>query len=137
IRGWVNHYDLLFAREKEAHVKSVMRKVSFYPSVMRVDRLLLTMQRAGETLAAIVDEYGGAIGLVTMEDVAEEIVGEIEDEHDAGLAFVRRVDVNRLVLNARIPVGQLNEILSERFPDGEYETLGGFMQYRLQKIPTE
>lgn len=135
IRGWVNQYDLLFGKDKESLVKTVCRKVRFFPSTMRVDRLLFTMQKAGDTLAVVVDEYGGAIGLVTMEDVLEEIVGEIEDEHDAGLAFVRRVDAKRLVLNARIPILQLNDLLSERIPEGEYETLGGYLQYKMQKIP--
>jgi CBS domain containing-hemolysin-like protein len=135
--GWINQYDLLTEKEKGAPIVTLLRKVRFVPGAMRLDRLLLDMQRAADALAIVVDEYGGASGIVTLEDVLEEVVGEIEDEHDVASGFVRRVDTDRLIVNARIPVNNMNELLTQKVPTGEYETLGGFLETRLQRIPVK
>ncbi|HLG20627.1 MAG TPA: hemolysin family protein [Bdellovibrionota bacterium] len=136
IVGWVNQYDLLFAKDPQTLVGLVARKVRFMPANTPVERLLVIMQRAGDTLAIVVDEYGGAIGLVTLEDVLEEVVGEIEDEYDVAASAVRRLDTNKMLANGRMPVVQLNELLPQPIPLGDYETLGGFLLAQFQRIPT-
>ncbi|MFH1018283.1 MAG: hemolysin family protein [Pseudomonadota bacterium] len=134
--GWINMYDLLTEAERAAPIVVLLRKVHYVPATVRLDRLLLDMQRAADTLAVVVDEYGGAIGIVTLEDVLEDVVGEIEDEHAVAAGFVRRVDTDRLIVKARIPVAHMNELLTQKIPTGDYETLGGFLVTRLQRIPS-
>lgn len=135
IIGWVNQYDLLLAKDRAAKVKTKLRKVRYVPETMLVDHLLITMQRAGESLAFVVDEYGGATGLVTLEDILEEIVGEIEDEYDIDETYIRELENGQLIVNARIPIDELNEKLPQVVPQGEYETLGGYLATKMQKIP--
>jgi CBS domain containing-hemolysin-like protein len=136
IVGWVNQYDLLFAKDTPKRIAEVTRKMRFMPANTKVERLLVIMQRAGDTLAGVVDEYGGAIGLVTLEDVLEEVVGEIEDEYDVAASAVRRLDTNRVLANGRMPVIELNELLPQPIPMGDYETLAGFLLAQFQRIPT-
>ena len=88
-------------------------------------------------MAIVVDEYGGTSGLVTLEDVIEEIVGEIQDEYDKELPLWQRVDERTIIADARLDTEELNEILGEEvIPDEEdYETLGGFLLSELGEVP--
>lgn len=135
IKGWISHFDVLGAKDQSIQVKDILRPTVFVPGTVHLDTLLITLQRKGESLAQVVDEYGGVIGMVTLEDVIEEVVGDIEDEHDVASQFVRRVDANALVINARMPLTQLSELTSIRFSQGPYETLGGFLLHQFEKVP--
>jgi len=86
-------------------------------------------------MAVIVDEYGGAVGVLTIEDILEEIVGEIEDEYDKGEKAYRAVGPGRYLFNARIRIERLQEILPVEIPPGDYETLGGFLLHKMGRIP--
>ncbi|MHB8383122.1 MAG: hemolysin family protein [Candidatus Binataceae bacterium] len=136
IVGVVHVFDLLQAPDLARPVSEVMRPVSYFPESMPLDEVLVALQRTGENLAVIVDEYGGAAGIITVEDLLEEVVGEIDDEHDH-IEEIARV-VNRVTLNvaARAPIAELNERFALRLPEGdEYATIGGLVLERLGHIP--
>ena len=86
-------------------------------------------------MAVVVDEYGGVVGIVTIEDLLEEIVGEIEDEYDEEPPPLKRLPDGSYLVDARLEVERLREELGIQVPEGEYETLGGFLLHLFQKIP--
>ncbi len=95
------------------------------------------MQRRGDSLVIVVNEYGGVMGMLTQEDVMEEVVGDIEDEFDEAEVFVKEVGGTRILVSSRIPIEQLNEVLPAPIPEGSYETLAGYLNFVLQRIPSE
>jgi putative hemolysin len=136
IVGVVHVFDLLEAPNLSHPVAEVMRPVSYFPESMPLDEVLLALQRTGENLAVIVDEYGGAAGIITMEDLLEEVVGEIEDEHDREEEIARVVNPHTLAVMARAPIAELNERYGLHLPEGdEYASIGGFVLERLGHIP--
>jgi magnesium and cobalt exporter, CNNM family len=135
IVGVVHVFDLLEAPDLSHRLSQVMRPVSYFPESMPLDEVLLAMQRTGENLAAIVDEYGGAAGIITLEDLLEEIVGEIEDEHDRDEQLARIVNRRTLAVMGRAPIAELNERFGLKLPEGdEYATIGGLVVERLGHI---
>ena len=86
-------------------------------------------------MAVVVDEYGGALGIVTIEDILEEIVGEIDDEYGSGEKMYKKIGAGKYLVNAKISIERINQLLPLEIPDGDYETLGGFLLYRMEKIP--
>jgi len=133
--GWITHYDLLKNENRSLHVKDLMRPVRFMLIHVELGKLLLKMQRMGETLVMMVDEYGGTVGMVTLEDVLEEIVGDIEDEYDFGSQFVKEVFKDRIVVDAKIPLVKLEEIFGLQLPKRDADTLNGFLLEKCQDIP--
>jgi len=136
IVGLLHVFDLLEAPDLSRPVKEVMRQVSYFAESTPLDEILLTFQRTGQNLAVIVDEYGGSAGILTLEDLLEEIVGEIEEEHGPGEELVRVISLRALSASARAPVAELNERFGLRLPEsGEYATIGGLVVERLGHIP--
>jgi len=136
IVGVLHVFDLLEAPELSRPVKEVMRQVVYFAESTPLDEILVTFQRTGQNLAVIVDEYGGAAGILTLEDLLEEIVGEIEEEHGAGEELVRVISPRALSASARAPVAELNERFGLRLPESsEYATIGGLVVERLGHIP--
>ena len=134
--GVVHVFDLLEAPDLARPVRDVMRPVSYFPESMPLDEALVAVQRTGEHIAVIVDEYGGASGILTAEDIIEEIVGEIEDEYDLAEKIVRIVSRRELRVLGRAPVGELNERFGLKLPEAdEYATIGGLVVERLGHIP--
>ncbi len=118
------------------NVASCMQTDVFYvPETKKASELLMDMQRRHEHMAIVVDEYGGAIGIVTIEDIGEEIVGSIDDEYTTGEKLYKKIAPGRYLINGRMEMEDLNQILSMKFPDGNYETLGGFLMNRMGRIP--
>ncbi|HOJ21214.1 MAG TPA: hemolysin family protein [Armatimonadota bacterium] len=116
---------------------NVMRSVYYVPENMKVDDLLAEFQRTKHQLAVVVDEYGGTAGLVTLEDLLEEIVGPITDEYDVeNEPTISLVDENVALVDARMAVDDVNKELGIHLPEEESETLGGFVFGILGKIPT-
>ena len=109
--------------------------VFYVPETKKASELLIDMQRRHEHMAIVVDEYGGAVGIVTIEDIGEEIVGSIDDEYTTGERLYKKIALGRYLINGRMEMEDLNQILSIKFPDGNYETLGGFLMNRMGKIP--
>ena len=98
--------------------------------------LLAEMQQTGRHLALIIDEHGGAAGLLSLEDIVEELVGEIRDEYDEGEAAIRRIgEADWYYVPGSARPDQLRSQVGIKLPDGEYETVGGFVMDRLGRIP--
>lgn len=135
--GILYSLDLLDAEGEGKTIRPFVRPISFFPETKPVDESLLEMQRNQEAMAAVVDEYGGTVGIVTVEDILEEVVGEIEDEYDVNQPFYRRIGPKKFWINARMEIDHLNEILKLGLPRGDYETLGGFVLERLGRVPLD
>src|SRR3972149_1871914 len=126
-------------------LRGPLRPAYFVPETKKVDDLLAELQQQRIHMAIVVDEYGGTAGLVTLEDIVEEIVGEIRDEYDVNEeSLFERVDENENLVDARIDLDEVNELLSLRLPSGDSDSLGGFIYGQLghvpapsEKIPTE
>jgi CBS domain containing-hemolysin-like protein len=88
-------------------------------------------------MAIVVDEYGGSVGIVTMEDLLEELVGEIQDEHDIQKLLFRKLSTHQFLASARMEIDQVNELLGLDIPKEDYETLGGFLLKSFRRIPGE
>ncbi len=116
-------------------VMSYLRPAMFMPDSKKVDDLLREMQLGRQQMAIIFDEYGGTAGLVTIEDLLEEIVGEIRDEYDREEPSIEKVAEGEYVVDARVPLDDVNEELGINLATGDYDTLGGLMFERLGRIP--
>jgi putative hemolysin len=113
-----------------------VKKAFFVPEVMKVSRLLTEMQRRKTHLAVVVDEFGGTSGIVTLEDVVEEIVGEIHDESDVEEKMLKVLPDGAVLADAQVSIRDLEEHLGIEFPDdGDYETLGGFLTATAGRVP--
>ncbi len=119
----------------DVSLRSLLRPAYFVPESKRVDELLQELQASKVHMAIVVDEYGGTAGIVTIEDILEEIVGEIQDEYDIGEEpLIERIGENEGIFNARVNVDEVNEALSVELPEGS-DTLGGLVYQHLQKMP--
>ncbi|HEY1100692.1 MAG TPA: hemolysin family protein, partial [Myxococcota bacterium] len=137
IRGFFHTKDLLTGEidPKRFRLRDHLRPVEFVPELGRVGDLLRTFQRRRTHLAVVVDEFGGTSGIVALEDVLEEIVGPIQDEHDEEEAQIKRVDEDHWLAEGRVSLYDLGETLGLVFPEGGYETLGGFLITRAGRMP--
>ncbi len=133
--GIVHHSDLLFLENLTQNVANLMRPLKFVPETKRVDELFLEFRRERTRMAMAVDEYGGAVGLVSREDLLEEIVGDIDDEYDRPNPWVRKSGEHEWLVRARVESESLEDATGFSLPTGEYETLAGFMLSRLGHVP--
>jgi putative hemolysin len=137
IRGILYAKDFLtiFAKTGQVDIRKTIKPPYFIPETMKISLLLREMQKKRIHIALVVDEYGGISGLVTIEDLLEEIVGEIRDEHDSESPVITLSD-GTLLIDASISLKDLKEDYQIILPESpEYETLGGFLMTTLQKIP--
>jgi CBS domain containing-hemolysin-like protein len=135
ISGVVTAMDLLRRGAIAGSVRELMRQPLYVPESKRIDDLLREMQKSRVHLAVVVDEYGGATGIVTLEDIVEQIVGEIEDEHDRTPASVERLRDGSYWVAARTNIDELNEALDWSLPKRDYETIAGLVLSTLGRIP--
>lgn len=142
IVGIVHAKDLLAQWGKtddNFDLHNVTRQPMFVPQSMPIEQLLASFNRQRAHLAVVVDEYGGTAGIVTMEDVLEEIVGDINDEHDHNLSLLQTEPDGSLLVDARLKVEELAEELDmdlpEELPDGRFESVGGFITTLMGKLP--
>jgi CBS domain containing-hemolysin-like protein len=133
--GVIHSVDLIQAADPKSGIKDLVRPAVYLTETMPVHDALARMQKENFLLAAVVDEYGGCVGIITREDILEEIVGEIEDEHDRRLRLYRKLDERRFLIQARMEIDQINEALNLDLPEGEYETLAGFLLAQIGHIP--
>ncbi|MDQ7064567.1 MAG: hemolysin family protein [candidate division KSB1 bacterium] len=141
ILGIIHAKDLLpylNDKGKKIDLANLARKTLYVPEYKRIDELLREFQREKIHMAIVVDEYGGTAGLVTLEDILEEIVGEIQDEYDQETPLFRRIKDDTYVVNAKIDLHDLNDELDMDLPTEEdYESLGGFIFSLTGKVPEE
>ena len=116
-------------------LRSILRTPVFVPESMPIDDLLHELQRRKVHLAIVLDEYGGTAGLVTIEDLLEEIVGEIQDEYDTESPLIERVGADEAIVDGRISLDEVSDIFEVRLEDEETTTIGGLVQRRLGHIP--
>jgi putative hemolysin len=133
--GIVTAMDLLRRGGQVRGVTELMRQPTFVPQTKRIDDLLREMQKGRNQLTVVVDEYGGATGIVTLEDIVEQIVGEIRDEHDRSPASVERLPDGSYWVAARTHIDELNEALDWSLPKHDYETVAGLVLATLHRIP--
>jgi putative hemolysin len=136
VRGILYAKDFLNALAKgEADVRRLMKPPFFIPETMKISNLLREMQKKRVHMALVIDEYGGVSGLVTLEDLIEEIVGEIRDEYDVESPVIQLSD-GTLLIDAAISIRDLEDDYQIEIPEStDYETLGGFLLTALQRIP--
>jgi CBS domain containing-hemolysin-like protein len=140
IVGIVYAKDLLKADrdgQVDAEISALLRPAHFVPETKRIAELLREMQAESFHMAIVVDEYGGTAGVVTLEDLIEELVGEIVDEYDREEAMVEPVAGGDVRVNARMPIDELNGLLKASLPTGDWDSVGGLMFHLLGHIPVE
>ncbi|GAB3221521.1 hemolysin family protein [Glycomyces halotolerans] len=135
VRGVAYLKDLARLDGVDPPVAEVMRSVSFVPDSKPVDDLLREMQKARIHIAMVVDEYGGTAGLVTIEDILEEIVGEITDEYDNELPPVAWLDDRSARVTARLSIDDLAELFAVELPEVDVDTVAGLLAHELGKVP--
>ncbi len=127
-----------FAREEtELELAKVIRKPYFVPESKRIDSLLREFKRRHIHIAIAIDEYGGIAGIVSMEDIIEEIVGDIQDEFDNERADILSLSESVWLCDARVSLDDLNETIESNFPTEDFDTLGGFVFDLFGKIPVK
>ena len=132
--------DLLLSHEAERApvplvAADLMREHAYIPEMVTISRLMELFRRKQMHLVMVIGEYGDVVGLVTMEDVLERLVGQIEDEYDAVEADVKRLSERRYLVKGTTRLDDLNRALGIELPEGEYETIGGYVISRLGRIP--
>jgi CBS domain containing-hemolysin-like protein len=138
VSGVVYAKDLLkFLRDgdQNAAVRTLAREPSYVPETKKVDELLHEMQKSRVHLAIVVDEYGGTAGLITIEDLIEEIVGEIQDEYDIEEEMIQEVNDHEALFDARVSIRDVNDTLDLDIEDEDFDTLGGLLYHELGKVP--
>ena len=145
IVGILHYFDLLAAIQRhkvsgnqtdgETIASCLQTDVFYVPETKKASELLMDLQKRQEHMAVVVDEYGGAVGIVTIEDIGEEIVGSIDNEYDSGEKLYKKIAAGRYLINGRMDMDSLKQLFAARFPEGNYETVGGFIMDRLGRIP--
>jgi CBS domain containing-hemolysin-like protein len=134
IIGIVHAFDLLGVTATHEPVSRIMRPALYVPETKLAQRQLRLMQRRGQNMGVVVDEHGGTVGIVTVEDLLEEIVGEIEDEYDQREVLYDTLADGRVRVDGGMQVARLNEIFPWQLPEGEYDTIAGLVITHLGRI---
>ena len=133
--GYVNAFELF---KKPKTIKSILLPVEIVPESMMINDVLNSLMKNRKSVAVVVDEYGGTSGMITVEDIVEELFGEIEDEHDNQAFLENKISETEFNFSARLEVDYLNEEYNLNIPKSEaYETLGGFIIEHTENIPEE
>jgi CBS domain containing-hemolysin-like protein len=138
IVGIVHAKDILplLARNEEIVLKDIIRKPYFIPETKKINDLMAELQQKRIQIAIVLDEFGGTAGMVTLEDIVEELVGEIQDEYDEEKPIVERVNDREFIVNALAPIYDVNSHLPHDLPeDGDYDTVSGWLGDIFGKIP--
>nr|WP_262897830.1 hemolysin family protein [Zobellia russellii] len=135
IIGYVHSYELF---KKPKTIKSILLPVEFVPETMLIQDILNVLTKKRKSIAVVLDEYGGTSGIMTVEDIVEELFGEIEDEHDTTDLIEEQLEDNTFKFSARLEVDYINEVYKLELPKSEeYETLGGLIVSETGEIPEQ
>jgi CBS domain containing-hemolysin-like protein len=135
ILGYVHSFELF---KKPKTLKSILVPVEFVPETMLIKDILSVLIKKRKSISVVLDEYGGTSGIITVEDIVEELFGEIEDEHDTVVLLEEKLDDDLYKFSARLEVDYLNETYKINLPESEnYETLGGFIVDFTEEIPQQ
>lgn len=123
--------------KKSFKVKNIVKEAYFISQNRLINEVFKELQKNKKQIAIIVDEYGGTAGLITMEDILEELVGEIYDEYDKEEKEFEKIDEHTYMLSGNMPIYDVNKILEAEIPEGDYDTISGFLQEQLGRIPED
>ncbi len=138
IKGIIYIKDILKnINKKKFNVKSIVKTVYFVSQNRLINEVFKELQKNKKQIAIIVDEYGGTAGLITMEDILEELVGDIYDEYDKEEKDYEKIDENTYILSGSMPIYDVNKIMEANIPEGDYDTISGYLQEKLGRIPKE
>lgn len=138
VKGIVYLKDILLSgKNKNAKIKNLVKDAYFVPDTKPVNELFDELRKNRKQIAIAVDEYGGTSGLVTMEDILEEIVGEIYDEYDEVEDIYQEIDENTFILSGSMAIYEVEGLLNVEIEDGDYDTLSGYLVEELGRIPSE
>ncbi len=134
IIGILNNFDIL-GEKGSKKIKQFIRKAYYIPPAKKAAVLLKELQNNGVNIAIVVDEFGGTEGIVTIEDILEEVVGEIEDEYDEYKPDYKIQKDGSILVNARMSIEEINNLFQLHIPKADYETIGGYAISKLNRIP--
>ncbi len=138
IKGILYVKDVLKNIDKKSFkVKNVVKEAYFVSQNRLINEVFKELQKNKTQIAIIVDEYGGTAGLITMEDILEELVGDIYDEYDKVEKEYEKIDENTYLLSGSLPIYDVNKLLDAKIPEGDYDTLSGYLQEELGRIPKD
>ncbi len=138
IKGIVYIKDILLStKNKSVKVKNLVKEAYYIPETKQLNELFEDLRKNRKQIAIVVDEYGGTAGIVTMEDILEEIVGEIYDEYDLVEDNCEKIDENTYILNGSMSIWETEKSLEVEIPEGDYDTLSGYLIEELGRIPNE
>ncbi len=123
--------------KKTFKIKNIMKEAYFVSQSKLINELFKELQKNKKHIAIIVDEYGGTAGLITMEDILEEIVGDIYDEYDEIEEEYEKIDDKTFIISGSMPIYDVNKLLEAHIPEGDYDTISGYLQEEMGRIPTE
>ncbi|MBM7556245.1 hemolysin family protein [Halanaerobacter jeridensis] len=128
---------LLKGDKPEITIQKIMRPAYYVPESKKIDNLFSELKKEKIHMAIVLDEYGGTAGLVTIEDLLEEIVGDIQDEYDEEENLIQQPDSNRIIVDGRVDIDEINDHLDISLPEEDYETISGFVLSMLGYVPDE
>ena len=137
IKGVLYVKDIIKNMNKKTFkIKNIMKEAYFVSQSKLINELFKELQKNKKHIAIIVDEYGGTAGLITMEDILEEIVGDIYDEYDEIEEEYEKIDDKTYILAGSMPIYDVNKLLNSHIPEGDYDTLSGYLQEEMGRIPS-
>jgi putative hemolysin len=128
----------LLGEDLSQSIKPYVKAVNYAPGTKSIQNLLVDMRKASDEIVVIVDEFGGAEGIVSIEDILEEVVEDIQDEYDSGEAvsqWIRKLGKREYIVSARVPIDDLTEKLNIELPQGRYASLAGFLLDKAKEVP--
>ncbi len=139
VKGILYAKDLIqyLKTKKQFKLKNIIREAYFVPETKPIDELFKELQHNKLQVAIVLDEYGGTAGLITMEDILEEIFGNIFDEYDEEETEYKKIDENTYLLSGSLPIYDLKKLMGVEIPEGDYDTLSGYLIEQLGRIPDD
>lgn len=132
--GYIHHFDL---HKNPKTIRDILIPIKIVPETMPIQKLMNDFIKSNKSIAWVVNEYGGTAGVITLEDILEEIFGEIDDEHDKDDLIENQLSKNEYMLSGRLEIDHINETYNLNLPEGDYDTLSGFIIHHQETIPKQ